>query len=102
MLKLKKIRAGEYTTLDGKYVIEKEYGFWYGYNAETGEMTNGTWTFATPVDLSNWKFIIIAMEDGCADASHEISITDNNGQTVKGSQYDGTVAGTGTGTGTGL
>ena len=66
-----------------------------GYNAETGEMTNGTWTFATPVDLSNWKFIIIAMEDGCADASHEISITDNNGQTVKGSQYDGTVAGTG-------
>ena len=36
MLKLKKIRAGEYTTLDGKYVIEKEYGFWYGYNAETG------------------------------------------------------------------
>ena len=36
MLKLKKIRAGEYTTLDGKYVIEKEYGFWYGYDAETG------------------------------------------------------------------
>lgn len=36
MLELKIIRAGEYTTLDGKYVIEKEDGFWDGYDAETG------------------------------------------------------------------
>ncbi len=36
MLELKKIKAGEYTTLDGKYVIEKEEGFWYTYDAETG------------------------------------------------------------------
>ena len=36
MLELKKIRVGEYTTLDGKYIIEKEDGFWYGYDAETG------------------------------------------------------------------
>ena len=66
-----------------------------GYNAETGVMTNGTWTFATPVDLSNWKYIIIAMENGCADGSHEITITDNDGTTVKGDDYVGTDAGTG-------
>ena len=66
-----------------------------GYNAETGVMTNGTWTFETPVDLSNWKYIIIAMEDGCADTSREITITDDDGESVHGNQYDGTVAGTG-------
>lgn len=66
-----------------------------GYNATTGEMTNGTWTFDTPVDISNWKYFIIAMENGCADGSHEIAITDNNGKTVKGEDYVGTDAGTG-------
>ena len=66
-----------------------------GYNAETGVMTNGTWTFATPVDLSNWKYIIIAMENGCADSSREITITDDDGTSVHGNQYDGTIAGTG-------
>lgn len=66
-----------------------------GYNATTGEMTNGTWTFDTPVDLSKWKYFIIAMENGCADGSHEVSITDNNNVTVKGDTYVGTDAGTG-------
>ncbi|MBP5376072.1 MAG: hypothetical protein J6Y38_07060 [Bacteroidaceae bacterium] len=66
-----------------------------GYDAETGEMTNGTWTFDTPVDLSNWKYIIIAMEDGCANEARTIAIKDKNEVTVAGNQYDGTVAGTG-------
>lgn len=66
-----------------------------GYNAETGEMTNGTWTFETPVDLSKWKYIIIAMEDGCANKSCEIKIIDNDGKTVSGEDYVGTDAGTG-------
>ena len=66
-----------------------------GFNSETGEMTNGTWTFETPADLSNWKYIIIAMEDGCANTSCEIKIIDNNGTTVKGEDYVGTDAGTG-------
>ena len=63
-----------------------------GYNAETGEMTNGTWTFATPVD---WDYLMITTSNTAADASHEITIKDNDGVTVKGEDYSGSTAGTG-------
>ena len=35
-MKLKKIRAGLYTTADGNYTIEKDGRFWYAYNSKTG------------------------------------------------------------------
>lgn len=66
-----------------------------GYDAATGEGTNIEWNFETPVDLSNWKYLIIAMENGCADKSLEISLKDNFGTTVKGEDYVGVNAGTG-------
>ncbi len=66
-----------------------------GYDAATGEGTNIEWNFETPVDLSNWKYLIIAMENGCADKSLEISLKDNFGTTVKGEDYVGANAGTG-------
>ena len=66
-----------------------------GYNAETGEMTNGTWTFDTPVDLTDWDYLMITTSNTAADASHEITIKDNDGVTVKGEDYSGSTAGTG-------
>ena len=35
MLNLKKLRAGEYITLDGKYIIEKDGGFWYAIDSNS-------------------------------------------------------------------
>lgn len=58
-----------------------------GYNKETGVMTNGTWTFATPVDISDWDYLMITTVNNAADASHEITITDNNGVSVHGEGY---------------
>ena len=66
-----------------------------GYNSETGEMTNGTWTFDTPVDLTDWDYLMITTSNTAADASHEITIKDNDGVTVKGEDYSGSTAGTG-------
>ena len=37
MLKLKKIRSGEYSTIDGRYTIESCDGFWYACDAVTGQ-----------------------------------------------------------------
>lgn len=36
-LKLKKVKTGTYTTIDGKYEIEKSDGFWYAVDAKTGQ-----------------------------------------------------------------
>ena len=66
-----------------------------GYNAETGEMTNGTWTFDTPVDISKLNYLMITTANTAADASHEITITDDNGVSVHGEEYSGSTAGTG-------
>lgn len=66
-----------------------------GYNAETGEMTNGTWTFDTPVDLTDWDYLMITTSNTAADASHEITIKDVNDVTVQGEGYSGIEAGTG-------
>lgn len=66
-----------------------------GYDAETGTITNGGWTFATPVDISNWDYLVITTIDNSSDGSRIISITDNDGNSVKGNQYVASVAGTG-------
>ncbi len=66
-----------------------------GYDAETGVLTNGTWTFDTPVSIADWDYIMITTVSTAADASHEIAITDANGKTVKGEDYSGSVAETG-------
>lgn len=66
-----------------------------GYDADTGVMTDGTWTFDTPVDLTDWDYLMITTSNTAADASHEITIKDNDGVTVKGEDYTGSTAGTG-------
>ncbi len=66
-----------------------------GYNAETGELTNGTWTFGTPVDLSDWDYLMITTINSGGGSSHEIIIKDVNDVTVQGEGYSGIEAGTG-------
>ena len=66
-----------------------------GYDAETGTFTNGGWTFATPVDISNWDYIVLTTINNSSNVSCRISIADNDGKSVTGNQYTGSVAGTG-------
>lgn len=66
-----------------------------GYDAETGTITNGGWTFATPVDISNWDYLVITTIDNASDGSRKIRITDENDTSIEGNQYAGKVAGTG-------
>ena len=66
-----------------------------GYNAATHKFTNGGWTFASPVDMSNWDYLVITTIDNASAASCKISIADNDGKSVTGNQYTGSVAGTG-------
>ena len=66
-----------------------------GYDAETGTIKNGGWTFATPVDISNWDYLVITTIDNASDGSRKIRITDENGTSIEGNQYAGSVAGTG-------
>lgn len=68
-----------------------------GYNAETGLMNDGTWTFAVPVDLSDWDYLVIGLANTAANGSHYIKMTDNDGKTVGGNDYDGEAAHTGAG-----
>lgn len=35
MMKVKKVTAGEYKTVDGNYIIVKEDGFWYAIDSKT-------------------------------------------------------------------
>ena len=55
----------------------------------------GKWDFASPVDLSNWNYLVIATEVDAADGDHMITIKDNTGKTISGDDYvdDGTGAG---------
>ena len=66
-----------------------------GYDADTHKFTNGGWTFASPVDMSNWDYLVITTIDNASAASCKISIADNDGKSVTGNQYTGSVAGTG-------
>ena len=65
-----------------------------GYDAETETLTNGGWTFTTPVDISNWDYLVITTIDNASDRSRKISIADDNGVSVTGNQYTGSDAGT--------
>lgn len=55
----------------------------------------GKWNFASPVDLSNWNYLIIATEVDAADGDHMITIKDNTTKSISGDGYadDGTGAG---------
>ena len=66
-----------------------------GYNAETGEMTNPEWTFATPVDISNWDYLMITTVNNPTSTGGAVTITDDNGVSVGGEGYSGSTAGTG-------
>lgn len=58
-----------------------------GYNAETGVLTDGGWTFATPVDLSDWDYLIITTEETQYTSDTYIRIADDNGTVVEKNQY---------------
>ena len=69
-------------------------------NDEIFAMSNfsgGKWTLATPTNLYDWNYLVIGTENTAANASHEIKITDNNGNTIGGNAYDGQAVGTGGG-----
>ena len=71
-----------------------------GYDAETGTMTpGGGWTFATPVDISNWDYLMITTFNTAADKTRSITITDDYGTSVTASGYDGSGSGANTGGG---
>lgn len=59
-----------------------------GYNAETGILKDGGWTFETPVDLSNWDYLIITVENTSRTTDTNIKIMDNDGKFVEKNQYD--------------
>jgi hypothetical protein len=59
------------------------------------KMQDGKWTFDEPVSLLDWDYLMITTANSGTNASHEISITDANGKTVKGEDYDGSSAATG-------
>lgn len=59
-----------------------------GYDSETGILENGGWTFETPVDLSNWDYLIITLENTSRTTDTNIKITDNDGKYVEQNQYD--------------
>lgn len=59
-----------------------------GYDSETGILENGGWTFETPVDLSNWNYLIITVENTSRTTDTYIKITDNDGNYVQQNQYD--------------
>lgn len=66
-----------------------------GYDAETNTFTNGGWTFATPVDISDWDYIVLTTVNNPSAISCKISIADNDGKSIAGGQYSGSTAGTG-------
>lgn len=69
-------------------------------NDEIFAMSNfseGKWTLGTPTSLYDWNYLVIGTENTAANASHEIKITDKNGKTIRGSDYNGEAVGTGAG-----
>ena len=66
-----------------------------GYDAEEGTITNGGWIFETPVDISDWDYLVITTIDNASNGSCKIAIADNDGISVAGNQYSGSDAGTG-------
>lgn len=69
-------------------------------NDEIFAMSNfsgGKWTLDTPTSLYDWNYLVIGTENTAANASHEIKITDKNGKTIRGNDYNGEAVGTGAG-----
>lgn len=58
-----------------------------GYSAETGILQDGGWTFATPVDLSDWDYLIITTEETQRTDNTYIRIEDNDGKYVEKNGY---------------
>lgn len=50
-----------------------------GYDAETKLLSIGGWTFDTPVDLSNWNYLVITTSQSASNTSSKIHLTDDNG-----------------------
>ena len=59
-----------------------------GYNTETGTITDGGWTFDTPVDLSDWDYLVITTEESTPGEDTFIKITDKDGKSVEKDQYN--------------
>ena len=69
-------------------------------NDEIFAMSNfseGKWTLDTPTSLYDWNYLVIGTENTAANTSHEIKITDKNGKTIRGNDYNGEAVGTGAG-----
>ena len=61
------------------------------------KFSEGKWTLDTPTSLYDWNYLVIGTENTAANASHEIKITDKNGKTIRGNDYNGQAVGTGGG-----
>ena len=61
------------------------------------KFSEGKWTLATPTNLYDWNYLVIGTENTAANTSHEIKITDKNGKTIRGNDYNGEAVGTGAG-----
>ncbi len=59
-----------------------------GFNAETGILKDGGWTFVTPVDLSHWDYLVITVENTSRTTDTYIKITDNSDNYVQTNQYN--------------
>ena len=61
------------------------------------KFSEGKWTFADPVSLYDWDYLVIATENTAANVSHQIILKDESGKTVGGDAYKGEAVGTGAG-----
>ena len=61
------------------------------------KFSEGKWTLDTPTSLYDWNYLVIGTENTAANTSHEIKITDKNGKTIRGNDYNGQAVGTGGG-----
>lgn len=61
------------------------------------KFSEGKWNLATPTSLYDWNYLVIGTENTAANTSHEIKITDKNGKTIRGNDYNGQAVGTGGG-----
>lgn len=61
-----------------------------GYDSETKKLTAGGWTFETPVDLSNWQYLVITTTQCASNTSAKVHIADDAGHsfTDEDSKYD--------------
>jgi len=83
--------------LEKNYVPEKKV---VAANDQIFAMSNfseGKWTFAEPVSLYDWDYLVIGTENTAANATHTIKMTDSGNKTIGGEDYNGGAVGTGAG-----